>query len=479
MKTKGFTLIELLAIIILLGLIAVITIPNINNQIEKSKKALAKTSAAQYKKAVDEYVLSQKINKIKIELNGQYNIDSNGFLYNNDYMYRISFSGEKPKNGSLNYINNEITDGCITINKYKITFENGEISNTEKGECEYQKIETKEEKYLKITNNYIKELETMYSPSVKSKKTDLSKIIEKLKGVQIPQTLDKKSWVYFTYDDEEKNANITDFSLKFEDGPYIIIVNKTNNVITTDITTETLLAQKIPEPKSFENDPWETIVSNVEIENTSVYKLGDTKKININGTDYTVQIANKSTPEECYTQNFSQTACGFVIEFIDSITQHRMNPPTEQYQYGTNIGGYPASEMRTYLNETLFQSLPEELQENIIDTFTISSHGNGDTNNFASTEKLYLLAPKEIGNIQGTDLDTTGNQTRELDYYANGGSVFKCIRDACWDTRYWWLRSASKNDTSSFIYTGNGTYTSSASSERSVAPAFRIGNQTQ
>ena len=48
MKNKGFTLIELLAVIIVLGLIAIITVPKINDQIEQSKKNLSKTSAASY-----------------------------------------------------------------------------------------------------------------------------------------------------------------------------------------------------------------------------------------------------------------------------------------------------------------------------------------------------------------------------------------------------------------------------------------------
>ena len=32
-----------------------------------------------------------------------------------------------------------------------------------------------------------------------------------------------------------------------------------------------------------------------------------------------------STPDECKTEGFSQTACGFVVEFTDVITKHTMN----------------------------------------------------------------------------------------------------------------------------------------------------------
>lgn len=135
MKNKGFTLIELLAVIILIGLIAVITIPKITKQVEDSKKNIAKSSAYSYKKAVNEYTLGQQLNKNIIELNGTYEINDDGYLYKGNNTIEVDFSGEKPKNGYLSYIDNDLQTGCITINKYKITFQNGEVSNVEKGEC--------------------------------------------------------------------------------------------------------------------------------------------------------------------------------------------------------------------------------------------------------------------------------------------------------------------------------------------------------
>ena len=67
MKTKGFTLIELLAVIIILGLIAIITIPKINKQIDQSKSNIAKTSTQSYIKVIDEY------------------FDGNEYRYNKEY----------------------------------------------------------------------------------------------------------------------------------------------------------------------------------------------------------------------------------------------------------------------------------------------------------------------------------------------------------------------------------------------------------
>ena len=86
------------------------------------------------------------------------------------------------------------------------------------------------------------------------------------------------------------------------------------------VVSNTLSYEKIKDPVSFAEDDWKTIVANVKAGNTSKYKVGDTKEITLTGEvagTYTVRIANTSTPEECNQEGYSQTACGFVIEFED------------------------------------------------------------------------------------------------------------------------------------------------------------------
>ena len=87
------------------------------------------------------------------------------------------------------------------------------------------------------------------------------------------------------------------------------------------------IADKPKEPESFATDSWVTISNAVKNNNTGKYNVGDTKTIDMGtyGT-HTLRIANKSTPSECSTSGFSQSACGFVVEFADIITTHNMNP---------------------------------------------------------------------------------------------------------------------------------------------------------
>ncbi len=234
----------------------------------------------------------------------------------------------------------------------------------------------------------------------------------------------------------------------------------------------------IPEPNSFSSDSWMTIAKAVKSGNISKYNVGNTKTVNLGtyGT-HILRIANMSTPSECSTTGFSQTACGFVLEFADIITTHKMNDTQ------TNVGGWPATSMRTFVNNDIYNSLPSELKNAIIDTTVVSSHGSGDTSNFTSTDKLYLLAPKEIYTDFSDSYDTAKDLTRILDYYKNVGvtnnNYSGAIKKKGTDNYFWWLRAAYYTRDYSTFYNIHhvGAWNSSilaSNSNGGVSPAFRL-----
>ena len=249
-------------------------------------------------------------------------------------------------------------------------------------------------------------------------------------------------------------------------------------------------AQKVvPGPVSFATDSWETIQSAVQNDDTSVYNIGDTKEVTINGVDYTVRLANKTTGEHCGDNDtaYSQTACGFVVEFVDIITQMTMQ------NTATNVGGYPATLVYDYLDNTLFGQLPLDLQTAIKPTRVISGHGDNGTDsaNFTTTDNLYLLSPEEV---YGTDLgvknfyDTAYGTSHQLEYYSNnsvtysnsnnrGTNLDKAIKQYNSSNSWWWLRAANSSNTSTFRYVSNGGVLEpdAAYGTGGVAPAFRIG----
>ena len=221
----------------------------------------------------------------------------------------------------------------------------------------------------------------------------------------------------------------------------------------------------------FAIDNWTTIANNVKTGSYS-YQVGDKKTIDMGefGT-HKVRIANISG---CTNGETSETACGFVLEFADIINEHEMNSTN------TNVGGWPASELRTYANSTIYQSLPSDLQSVIIDTKVISGHGSsaGETN-FESTDKLYLLNAQEIWG--SNENDTSVGTSKQLDYYKNLGVTSEnysaAIKQYNKENYYWWLRSAypsSYNDEYLFVDSDGSSDRLTANDTNGVSLAFRL-----
>ena len=249
-----------------------------------------------------------------------------------------------------------------------------------------------------------------------------------------------------------------------------------NTFFVGNIDVEGEYIPNIAAPNNFSTDSWSTIVKAVQENNISKYNVGDTKEIDMGtyGT-HTLRIANKSTPSECSTEGFSQTACGFVLEFQDIITTSKMN---NAY---SNTGGWNNAEMNTFINNNIYNALPNELKEIIIDTIVVSSYGKNDTANFTTTNKLYLLAPKEIYTDYAETTDTAKDLTRILDYYKEKrvtmNSYANAIKYNNSTATWWWLRNVPSSNSGNFFgvnVTGilNNNY---AHFVGGVSPAFRIG----
>ena len=135
--------------------------------------------------------------------------------------------------------------------------------------------------------------------------------------------------------------------------------------------------------------------------------------------------------------------------------------------------------MRTYINDTIYKSLPSDLQNVITTTKVISGHGSIETSNFETQDKLYLLSTKEISLTMHPN-DVINSETRLLDYYRNkevkDSNSSGAIKKYNGSGSEWWLRSAVKPYNIYFFYVragGNWDY-NSANNSSGVSPAFRI-----
>ena len=260
----------------------------------------------------------------------------------------------------------------------------------------------------------------------------------------------------------------TTFNKSYVDETYAHIDGGTSNPgYFTDIADK---------PSTFPTDSWDTIVASVKAGNSRGYKVGETKTIDMGtyGT-HTLRIANTSTPSECSTSGYSQSACGFVLEFADIITKYNMNTTAN------SRNGWPASSMYTFVNNDIYNALPAKLKSVIIDTIVVSGHGNYNLSNFTSTDKLYLLSPREVWNYSGT-YDAASSSTRQLDYYKEKGvstiNYSGAIKKNGTSASAWWLRTATSSFNGcyySVMYTGAPNDNNTAELKSGVSPAFRIG----
>ena len=93
MKNKAFTLIELLAVIIILGILAVLIVPKVVNTLNESEKKTNMTSAENLVKAAEYKASSNEMKGISDEIIIDYELGNN-----TDY---LDYSGKKPETGKI------------------------------------------------------------------------------------------------------------------------------------------------------------------------------------------------------------------------------------------------------------------------------------------------------------------------------------------------------------------------------------------
>ena len=266
-------------------------------------------------------------------------------------------------------------------------------------------------------------------------------------------------------------------SMKVSNGEWVAELpsgKKITDLKSTDLKDGNLDDYDCTHP--FKYDSWETISKAVKSGNTGNYHVGDEKEVNVGkyGT-HKVRIANMSTPNECNDDKFSQSACGFVVEFADVIDTRAMNSTI------TNVGGWRDSDMRTYLNNDIYNLLENDLKKVISETLVVSGHGStSGEKDFITEDYLYLLSAAEVWK-GGISNDSARNYTKQLDYYegvtTESGKYSKAIKNNnAGSASLWWLRSAhSGNAIAFFNVAKHGNWNgSNADKTYGVSPAFRI-----
>ena len=371
----------------------------------------------------------------------------------------------------------------------KKSFENNEYITYEVESDNLEKLEANKEKEIYLTIKYNKEVpENEFKDNVYVLNNNFSLAIgNKDEEIRNPQTgIEDYSLAILTiivvlsvavYGFRKNKKQFKTLMLIIGITILIPLTCIAANVLKLNIETNVTI---IGVDKCLENrfaiDNWETIATNVKNGNMCGYHVGDEKEIELTGFGkHNVRISNVSA---CTNGETSETACGFVVEFVDIIIRYQFNSS------GLNVGGWRDTKVRTYINETIYKSLPRDLQNIILTTKVISSYGKNDSANFETEDKLYLLSSEEVfGDFATSSMaghDTSVGTSKQLDYYKNQGVTLsnfeKSIKQYEENNDYWWLRSVSDDNPWCVYDVANtrGWSNTSAYSYDGISPAFRI-----
>ena len=227
---------------------------------------------------------------------------------------------------------------------------------------------------------------------------------------------------------------------------------------------------------SFATDPYSKI-STVSKNGTasSLYAIGDTKAVVLNGTVGAYQLSNETVymfivafdhNSSVEMNNEHHIICSFAksaatggkdIAFVDShYNTNTSNPCFHMNSSNTNSGGWKDSYMRQTICSQFKNAMPSDLQA-VLRTRTIyTDNTGGGTNNSsnvtATTDYVYLPSEFEVQGSREWANSYERNHQQQLAYYKNGASKIRYKSEDTSSAAWWWVRSPDYYHSYYFCY---------------------------
>lgn len=186
------------------------------------------------------------------------------------------------------------------------------------------------------------------------------------------------------------------------------------------------------------------------------FKVGDSKTVNIGGTNYEVQIIGFN-----HDDKVSGGKAAYSFQLVDCLNQ------TQQMNTGnTNTGGWNGSAMRGRMS-TYKSQLPAALR-NVIKTVKKKSGTSGGSSSGTqqTNDDLFLLSEIEIF---GTTTYSVAGEGTQYEWYKAGNSRIKKVNGSA---DYWWERSPGSGGTGIFCCVDSSGNANSNGADRSYGVSF-------
>ena len=153
-----------------------------------------------------------------------------------------------------------------------------------------------------------------------------------------------------------------------------------------------------------------------------------------------------------------------------------MNSGYQMNSSNTNVGGWDATKMRTYLNGTVLSGLPRQWQAMIKTVQVLASEGDTSATIVTSEDKLFLFSQAEVGFSTSSvpysnEVDADAEQVT-FSIFTDNASRIKKYYNGTGDAASWWLRSAVAASSTTFCNVNYYGTSSSGNANTSLGVAF-------
>lgn len=232
------------------------------------------------------------------------------------------------------------------------------------------------------------------------------------------------------------------------------------------------------------DDDWTTIAAAAAAGDVSAYGLGGRKTLEytVDGENYStaeLEIVGKdhdilATEDSSYNNGTGKAALTFVVKIMGNDarimngTQHSIGANSS-----LNTGGWAVSDMRTWMQDTLWAALPTELQQAIKPVIKESDNGFFVSTIRETTDTLWIPSDREL-NCENTGLVLAG-QGEPYAVYTDANSRQK--QNVGGGLKLYWTRSTGREGQHYYRYIdsqGNAGNMGAASQNLGVAFGFCI-----
>ena len=209
------------------------------------------------------------------------------------------------------------------------------------------------------------------------------------------------------------------------------------------------------------SDSWEEIIAAGE-DGTYIdkYQIGDTKELDL-GEEGVIEM-------ELVAFDADELADGSGKAHMTWIAKNLLNTEHVMNEKATNFGGWPASDMRAWLQDSILPMIPDTVRSNIKEVKKYS-YSYSDEGTISSSDKIWIPSSREVFGENNSNEDSGPEY---LTAFSDAASRIKRrAGEPCW----WWLRSATNfyDDDIDFVYIdGSDWYNIFASYVNGVAVGF-------